>query len=69
MKVNRPKSTSEGLGRRAVLGGIGVIAGTAACVGQQVSAEELRNIEPGDERHLAYRETDHIRWFYRRARM
>lgn len=71
MKNGAPKGTSGKMERRAFVGGFGVIAGTAACAGKGVAAEERHDagVDPDDQRHLSYRETDHIRWFYRRARM
>lgn len=71
MKKDAPEGTGKRLGRRALLEGVGVIAGTVVCAGREVAADEHRdaNAGPRDERHLSYRETDHIRWFYQRARM
>ena len=71
MNNKAPEGRSRKLGRRTFVQGFGVIAGTAACAGQELAADERHDsgLDPDDPRHLPYRETDHVRWFYRRARM
>lgn len=62
-----------GLQRRALLRGLAAGGGAVAAVAAspRVSAEQERQAEtiPDDPTKLDYRETEHVRWFYRRARM
>jgi hypothetical protein len=71
MKDRASKGKSKGITRRAIVHGAGVLAGAAAYAGHPLAAAERREAPSDDEdpRVLRYRETDHIRWFYRRARM
>jgi hypothetical protein len=71
MKENAPEGTAKRLGRRVLLGGASLIAATVACAGREMAADERPDAgaAPDDQRRLFYRETDHIRWFYQRARM
>jgi hypothetical protein len=64
---------SAGLQRRALLRGLAAGGGAIAAVAasSRASAEQERQAEttPDDPTKLDYRETEHVRWFYRRARM
>ena len=71
MEHRASKGKSKGVTRRAIVGGAGLAVGTAAFAGQDPAADERTQTASADDdpRVLTYRETDHIRWFYRRARM
>jgi hypothetical protein len=67
-------TTSRGLPRRALLSGMAGGGGAlvAAGVGNGVAkaaAEPAGDAFIQDPKHLDIRETEHVRWFYRRARM
>jgi hypothetical protein len=66
------KGRRQGVTRRGVVAAAGLVVGTAAAqAGPGLPADARHEAEPEDDdpRVLRYRETDHIRWFYRRARM
>ena len=60
----------RGFARRALLRGLatgGAVAAVAA--GGAASAEQEPEARSDDPTRLDYSETEHVRWFYRRARM
>jgi len=64
---------SAGLPRRALLRGLaaggGAVAAVAASTRGGAEQEQQAETTWDDPTKLAYRETEHVRWFYRRARM
>ena len=62
-----------GLARRALVrgmaGGAGGLAAIAAGADASAEQEQVAKTPASDPTRLNYRETEHVRWFYRRARM
>jgi hypothetical protein len=65
-------AAGDGLARRALVRGMAGGAGALAALatGADAAAEQEQAAAASDDpTRLNYRETEHVRWFYRRARM
>ena len=64
----KPETNDKGLGRRAFLRALGGASTVAAAAASPIAAGEAQAYDPGDEERKArYRETDHVKAFYRTA--
>ena len=63
-----PSRRSPAISRRRLIGGSGVAA-VALAAGSGARAAMEQDAVPDDPRRVTYEESDHIRFFYQRARM
>lgn len=66
---DRGAAPGRGLSRRALLGGVGAATAAAGVIGAGRTAAATSAAAASDPRAVSYTETDHVRWFYARARM
>ena len=74
--MSRTKTTPDATQRRGFLRGLGLAAGAAAATATPAAAERSDAVPPGmarkeseaEKRAPRYRETDHVRAFYRTNR-
>lgn len=71
MKWRERDGSDRGFARRALLRGLGTsgAVAAAAAAGGAASTEQEPEASRDDPMRLDYRESEHVRWFYRRARM
>lgn len=65
-----PNKTASAIKRRDLLTAAGIATAAAGLPAEALAEDEATRDEAvGDPTRLTYHETEHIRWFYARARM